>query len=277
MSLTQVNAAAAKRDYNITPRIDYRTVLDVEGPLVILDNVKFPKFAEIVNVQLGDGQTRKGQVLEIAGKRAVVQIFEGTAGIDNMHTHYEFTGDVLRMPISTEMLGSGTTQVQQAAGRQENHAMAVREDEAVHLRLDVLHLDAREVLQARHVDLVVEVADVPDDRVILHGLHVLKRDDVEVARGRREDVDLADNGLHSDDLEALHARLKRTDGIDLSDQDPGASTTHREGATLAHVPVAADQGTLAADHHVRGTHDAIRQGVAATVHVVELRLRDTPC
>jgi len=31
------------RDYNITPRIDYRTVLNVEGPLVVLDNVKFPK------------------------------------------------------------------------------------------------------------------------------------------------------------------------------------------------------------------------------------------
>jgi V-type H+-transporting ATPase subunit B len=43
MSITQVHVAAAKRDYNITPRIDYRTVLDVEGPLVVLDNVKFPK------------------------------------------------------------------------------------------------------------------------------------------------------------------------------------------------------------------------------------------
>lgn len=29
--------------YNLTPRVDYRTVLDVEGPLVVLDNVKFPK------------------------------------------------------------------------------------------------------------------------------------------------------------------------------------------------------------------------------------------
>ena len=38
-----VNAGAAQRDYNITPRVDYRTVLDVEGPLVILDNVKFPR------------------------------------------------------------------------------------------------------------------------------------------------------------------------------------------------------------------------------------------
>ena len=69
-----VNANAAHRDYNITPRVDYRTVLDVEGPLVILDNVKFPRYAEIVNVKLGNGQTRKGQVLEIAGKKAVVQV-----------------------------------------------------------------------------------------------------------------------------------------------------------------------------------------------------------
>jgi V-type H+-transporting ATPase subunit B len=63
------------------------------------------RYAEIVNVRLGDGSVRKGQVLEIAGKRAVVQIFEGTSGIDNLHTHVEFTGDVLRMPISIEMLG----------------------------------------------------------------------------------------------------------------------------------------------------------------------------
>jgi V-type H+-transporting ATPase subunit B len=34
---------AVTTDYNITPRVDYRTVLDVEGPLVTLDNVKFPK------------------------------------------------------------------------------------------------------------------------------------------------------------------------------------------------------------------------------------------
>lgn len=102
---TNAAAAADASSYKITPRVDYRTVMDVEGPLVILDNVKFPKYAEIVNVRLGDGSLRKGQVLEIAGKRAVVQIFEGTQGIDNQKTHVEFTGDVLRMPISEEMLG----------------------------------------------------------------------------------------------------------------------------------------------------------------------------
>jgi len=68
------NMHAVTRDYNITPRLDYRTVCKVDGPLVILDNVKFPRFAEIVNVCLSDGTVRKGQVLEIAGKRAVVQV-----------------------------------------------------------------------------------------------------------------------------------------------------------------------------------------------------------
>jgi len=43
--------------------------------------------------------------LEINGKRAVVQIFEGTQDIDVMNTFVEFTGDVLKMPISEEMLG----------------------------------------------------------------------------------------------------------------------------------------------------------------------------
>jgi V-type H+-transporting ATPase subunit B len=43
--------------------------------------------------------------LEIRGNRAVVQVFEGTHGIDNRRTTSEFTGDVLKMPISEEMLG----------------------------------------------------------------------------------------------------------------------------------------------------------------------------
>ncbi len=80
-------------------------IIGVQGPLVILDNVKSPKFAELVEITLGDGEKRMGQVLEIQGSKAVVQIFEGTTGIDNTKTTCKFTGDVLKMPISEEMLG----------------------------------------------------------------------------------------------------------------------------------------------------------------------------
>ena len=57
-----MNAAAAVRDYNVEPRLEYRTIAGVQGPLVILENVKSPRFAEIVNVTLGDGEARVGQV-----------------------------------------------------------------------------------------------------------------------------------------------------------------------------------------------------------------------
>jgi V-type H+-transporting ATPase subunit B len=100
-----VNAAAAVNDYYVNPRLEYKTIAGVQGPLVILDNVKSPKFAELVQITLGDGEERMGQVLEIQGNKAVVQIFEGTTGIDNTKTKCKFMGDVLKMPISEEMLG----------------------------------------------------------------------------------------------------------------------------------------------------------------------------
>merc|ERR1712042_254017 len=77
----------------------------VNGPLVILDNVKFPKYAEIVTLTLPDGTKRNGQVLEVQGHKTVVQVFEGTSGIDGKHTTCEFTGDILKTPVSEDMLG----------------------------------------------------------------------------------------------------------------------------------------------------------------------------
>merc|ERR1719437_195072 len=93
------------KDYATVPRLDYRTIAGVNGPLVLLDNVKLPKYAEIVNLTLGDGTSRSGQVLEVSGSCAVVQVFEGTSDIDNRKTRCEFTGDVLKMGVSEEMLG----------------------------------------------------------------------------------------------------------------------------------------------------------------------------
>ena len=40
-----LNASAATRDYSVDPKIEYRTITGVQGPLVILENIKNPKFA----------------------------------------------------------------------------------------------------------------------------------------------------------------------------------------------------------------------------------------
>ncbi|KAH9411425.1 ATP synthase [Ordospora pajunii] len=89
----------------IEPRMSYRKIVGVNGPLVILDDIKFLKYAEIVSLTLPDGSVRQGQVLEVCGKKAVVQVFEGTAGIDVKETQVTFTGETLKMAISEDVLG----------------------------------------------------------------------------------------------------------------------------------------------------------------------------
>ncbi|KAF8755072.1 ATP synthase alpha/beta family [Rhizoctonia solani] len=103
--LFDINSAAVTKEYSVKPHLDYRTVSAVNGPLVVLDNVKFPSYNEIVRLTLPDGTQRGGQVLEVQGKKAIVQVFEGTAGVDVKATHVEFTGSSMKLPVSEDMLG----------------------------------------------------------------------------------------------------------------------------------------------------------------------------
>ncbi|ORX39373.1 putative vacuolar ATP synthase [Kockovaella imperatae] len=103
--LAQINAAAAVREYDINPRMDYRTVAAVNGPLVVLDNVSFPSYNEIVQLTLPDGSIRGGQVLEVSGKKAIVQVFEGTTGVDTSATRISFSGSSMKLAVSEDMLG----------------------------------------------------------------------------------------------------------------------------------------------------------------------------
>merc|ERR1711904_338275 len=96
---------------------------------------------------------------------------------------------------------------------------------------------------------------------------------VEVACRRGEDVNLAHNGLQRDNLKAFHASLERADRVDLSDQDTCAGAAHCKCTALAHIAIAADERAFSTDHDVSGTHDAVREGVTATIDIVELGLR----
>jgi V-type H+-transporting ATPase subunit B len=96
---------APSADVSGQPKATYKTVTGVNGPLVILDKVKYAKYAEIVTLKLLDGTIRTGQVLEVSGDKAVVQVFEGTSGIDAKHTTCEFTGEIMKTPVSEDMLG----------------------------------------------------------------------------------------------------------------------------------------------------------------------------
>ncbi len=85
--------------------VDYRTVNYVTGPLVFVNNVHKVAYNEMVSIVLPDKSVRSGQVLEISGDIAVIQVFEGTAGIDADRTTVQFLEEVARVDVAPELLG----------------------------------------------------------------------------------------------------------------------------------------------------------------------------
>lgn len=84
---------------------EYTSVCEVAGPLMIVENVRGVSYGEVVEIELPSGEKRRGQVLEAAENRAVVQVFEGTRGIDTSTTKVRFTGETVKLGVSSEMLG----------------------------------------------------------------------------------------------------------------------------------------------------------------------------
>ena len=84
---------------------EYRTITNLSGPLMVVDKVNEVRYDELVEIELASGERRRGRVLEITTDRALVQVFEGTTGIDIESTKVRFLGKVLTLPVSRTMLG----------------------------------------------------------------------------------------------------------------------------------------------------------------------------
>jgi len=84
---------------------EYRTITRIAGPLLFVEAVKGVGFGELVRIVAPDGSERRGQVLEITDKMAVVQVFEGTSGLDVEGTAVRFAGETIKLAVSSDMLG----------------------------------------------------------------------------------------------------------------------------------------------------------------------------
>ena len=84
---------------------EYRTVTEVVGPLMIVEGVEGVKYDELVEIELHTGEKRRGKVLEVNGTKAMVQIFEGSSGINLKGAKAKFLGRPLEIGVSEDMLG----------------------------------------------------------------------------------------------------------------------------------------------------------------------------
>jgi len=83
---------------------EYKTINRVAGPLIFVEKTDPIGYADIVKIALSDGTIKNGQVLDTSDDIVVVQIFEGTSGID-VDTRVKFLGDSLKLSVSKDMLG----------------------------------------------------------------------------------------------------------------------------------------------------------------------------
>jgi V/A-type H+-transporting ATPase subunit B len=84
---------------------EYRTINSLSGPLMMVEKVADVRYDELVEIELSTGEKRRGRVLEVTSDMALVQVFEGTTGIDVKTTKATFLGKVLTLPVSRDILG----------------------------------------------------------------------------------------------------------------------------------------------------------------------------
>jgi V/A-type H+-transporting ATPase subunit B len=84
---------------------EYKTIKEVAGPLMLVEHVEGVKFDELVEIQTQTGETRRGRVLEVSGDKALVQLFEGSQGMNITESKVRFLGHSLELPVSMDLLG----------------------------------------------------------------------------------------------------------------------------------------------------------------------------
>ncbi len=94
----------ARKKFSLIEK-EYRTISYVTGPLLFVENVHGVSFNEMVEVIFDNGGRRSGQVLECTENYAVIQVFEGTEGVDVKRTRIRFKEEVAKIDVSGEMLG----------------------------------------------------------------------------------------------------------------------------------------------------------------------------
>jgi len=84
---------------------EYKSVSKISGPLMIVENTSGIMYGEVVEIETSAGERRTGQVLDARESIAVVQVFEGTSGLDTKNTVARFIGDMMKINVSVSMLG----------------------------------------------------------------------------------------------------------------------------------------------------------------------------
>lgn len=84
---------------------EYKTITEVSGSIMLVTGVQGVKYEELVDIQLQNGEVRRGKVLEVGDDATLVQVFEGSSGINMKDTSVRFLGRPQELGVSEDMIG----------------------------------------------------------------------------------------------------------------------------------------------------------------------------
>ena len=84
---------------------EYRSIVEVAGPLMLVQDVEGVTYNELGEIELENGEIRRCKVLEVDGSNAVVQLFESAVGINLSNSKVRFFGRGIELAVSMDMLG----------------------------------------------------------------------------------------------------------------------------------------------------------------------------
>jgi V/A-type H+-transporting ATPase subunit B len=84
--------------------LTYKTTQEIKGPILLVENVRQVSYDEVVRIVRPNGDEVTGSVLDVSRDWAMIQCFGDTAGLD-LNVAIKFTGDILRIPVSDELIG----------------------------------------------------------------------------------------------------------------------------------------------------------------------------
>ena len=84
---------------------EYKSIKEIVGPLMLVEGVDGAKIDELVEIVQEDGEIRRGKVLEVNRDKALVQLFEGSQGIQMSTSKARFLGRSLEIALSEDILG----------------------------------------------------------------------------------------------------------------------------------------------------------------------------
>ncbi|MGB7296462.1 MAG: V-type ATP synthase subunit B [Candidatus Aminicenantales bacterium] len=119
---------------------EYLTVSNIVGPLVVVQKVEDVKYGELVEIETGQGLLRRGTVLDVSTERAVVQVFEGTVGLDVDRSRVRFLGRSQMLGVSEEIIG----RVFDGSGRPKDGGPRIIAEKQIDINGSPINPDARD-------------------------------------------------------------------------------------------------------------------------------------